>query len=53
MVEKVNQNMENIYLRIEMIRLIYDLYYANKISKKIAQQLLDQYHRSKERRRVY
>ncbi len=36
-----------------MSRLIYDLYYANKISKEIAMQLLDQYQKTKERRRQY
>ena len=51
MVRKVHQSMVNIN-QIDMTSLIYKLYRERKISKKIAMQLLDQYHKSKERRRV-
>jgi len=36
-----------------MQRLIYDLYYAGKITEEVCEALLAQLNRSKERRRYY
>lgn len=36
-----------------MQRLIYDLYYADKITKEVCDQLIQQLNKSKEKRRYY